>query len=73
MEIQSLDLRDQRCPMSLLLVKRACTGLDKGQGLMIMISDAASEQDIHRYLLKQAFQVTKSTDAFATVLLVIKQ
>ncbi|MFD2180316.1 sulfurtransferase TusA family protein [Veronia pacifica] len=73
MEIQSLDLRDQRCPMSLLMVKRASAMLEKGQKLEIMLSDKAAEADIQRYLLSNAFLVSKSTDAVATVLLVIKQ
>ncbi|WP_299021754.1 sulfurtransferase TusA family protein [uncultured Photobacterium sp.] len=57
MEILSLDLTSERCPMALLLAKRATVDLRFGQRLRIHISDAGARQDIPRYLLNHGFNV----------------
>ncbi|MHA2937820.1 sulfurtransferase TusA family protein [Vibrio sp. RC27] len=46
----TLDLREQRCPLSLLLVKRELKMIPEGKSLRILICDEASFRDIQRYL-----------------------
>lgn len=53
MEPIILDLREQRCPMTLLLVKRAAAALSPGESLTILIADPASQRDIEKYIAQQ--------------------
>lgn len=41
-----LDLRQERCPMALLLAKRHSVKLENGQSLLIHIADQSSMTDI---------------------------
>lgn len=52
-----LDLRQERCPMALLLAKRHSVKLEVGQSLSIYVSDNSSMKDIVTFLLKQAYGV----------------
>ncbi|WKY57398.1 sulfurtransferase TusA family protein [Vibrio sp. SNU_ST1] len=53
-----LDLRQERCPMALLLAKRHSVKLEVGQSLSIYVSDNSSMKDIVTFLSKQAYDVT---------------
>ncbi|NAX34724.1 sulfurtransferase TusA family protein, partial [Vibrio sp. V29_P1S30P107] len=56
MEPKILDLRQHRCPMTLLLAKRHTLTLDYGKpSLTILIRDASSVRDIQSYLQQQGF------------------
>lgn len=57
MEIPTLNLISERCPMALLLAKRATKELSFGQSLKMHISDAGARQDIPRYLLNHGFNI----------------
>ncbi|WP_338046946.1 sulfurtransferase TusA family protein [Photobacterium alginatilyticum] len=57
METPSLNLTSERCPMALLLAKRATKVLCCGQRLKIHISDQGARQDIPRYLLNHGFDI----------------
>ncbi|MCF8780868.1 sulfurtransferase TusA family protein [Vibrio sp. IRLE0018] len=57
MERKRLDLRQQRCPMSLLLAKRHSAELSEGSQLVIQVSDQGSMRDIVRYLQSRSFIV----------------
>ncbi|AMG29963.1 sulfurtransferase TusA family protein [Grimontia hollisae] len=72
MEIQSLDLREQRCPMALLLAKRACGSLKQGQQIALYIADSGALKDIPRYLEKHGFVFESQSVQGATVLNVTK-
>jgi TusA-related sulfurtransferase len=50
MEAEILDLREQRCPLSLLLVKRKMHQITRGSALIIQIRDRASLTDIQAFL-----------------------
>ena len=52
-----LDLRQERCPMALLLAKRHSVKLENGQSLLIHIADQSSMTDIVSFLSKHAFSV----------------
>ncbi|MEZ9014112.1 sulfurtransferase TusA family protein [Vibrio splendidus] len=52
-----LDLRQDRCPMALLLAKRHSVKLEVGQSLSIYVSDNSSMKDIVTFLSKQAYDV----------------
>lgn len=54
MEAEILDLREQRCPLSLLLVKRKMDALTKGKPLTILIRDGASLADIQAFLVSHS-------------------
>ncbi|TXY06607.1 sulfurtransferase TusA family protein [Vibrio mimicus] len=53
MEPIILDLREQRCPMALLLAKRATASLSPCESLTILIADPASQRDIEKYMALQ--------------------
>jgi len=53
MEPNILDLRQQRCPMALLLAKRHIAQLSTGESTTILICDLGSQRDIEAYLVKQ--------------------
>ncbi|MGL1036705.1 sulfurtransferase TusA family protein [Vibrio vulnificus] len=57
MERKRLDLRQQRCPMSLLLAKRHSAELSEGSQLVIQLSDHSSMGDIVKYLQSRPFLV----------------
>ncbi|MEI8610127.1 sulfurtransferase TusA family protein [Enterovibrio norvegicus] len=72
MEIQSLDLRTERCPMALLLAKRTCATLAKDEQIDIVVTDSGALRDIPRYLVNKGFRVTQRTVQDATVLTITK-
>lgn len=53
-----LDLRDHRCPLSLLLVKRKVSNLAEGVALRILIRDKASFCDIKLFLQQSDLSVS---------------
>lgn len=57
MELNLLDLRQERCPMALLLAKRHTKALNEGQQTRIYVSDPSSLSDIKSFLLKQSYQL----------------
>ncbi|GLT16697.1 hypothetical protein GCM10007938_04730 [Vibrio zhanjiangensis] len=60
-----LDLRYERCPMALLLVKRYTKEMNSGQKAMIYVSGRDSFSDIKRFLLQQSFQLCcKEVDGY---------
>lgn len=62
MESMLLDLREQRCPMALLLAKRHAAEVFQGessqyQQLVIQVMDNSSKRDIVTYLRNQGYEV----------------
>ncbi|ACB55677.1 sulfurtransferase TusA family protein [Aliivibrio fischeri] len=73
METQSLDLTQHRCPMSLLLAKRASQALVTNEILQIKVVDKASLADMIAYFERQLFEVRlEHADAYS-FLTVIKK
>ncbi|WP_028024691.1 sulfurtransferase TusA family protein [Enterovibrio calviensis] len=72
MEIQSLDLREHRCPMALLMAKRACAKLGQGEQLALYVLDSGTVKDIPRYLNSNGFDFEQSVVSGATVFYVTK-
>ncbi|MEZ8575643.1 sulfurtransferase TusA family protein [Vibrio splendidus] len=68
-----LDLRQERCPMALLLAKRHSVKLEVGQALSIYVSDNSSMKDIVTFLSKQAYDVITEVCSNYYHLLVIKK
>jgi TusA-related sulfurtransferase len=68
-----LDLRQERCPIALLLAKRHSVKLEAGQSLSIYISDNSSMKDIVRFLSKQAYTVFTEVCASYHHILVTKK
>ncbi|MBU2898710.1 sulfurtransferase TusA family protein [Vibrio hepatarius] len=63
-----LDLRQERCPMALLLVKRHAKEMNAGQKAIIYVSGHDSLSDIKRFLLKQSFKwVCEELDGYFRV------
>ncbi|WP_036801012.1 MULTISPECIES: sulfurtransferase TusA family protein [Photobacterium] len=73
METLSLDLTAERCPMALLLAKRATRELHCGQRLEIYISDAGARQDIPRYLLNHGFNVEELTATSQQLVIIVNK
>ncbi len=68
MEISRLDLSAYRCPMVLLLAKKACINLGGGERLQLLVTDSASVNDICRYLNQNGFTFKKKIQGESTVL-----
>ncbi|MGF1688263.1 sulfurtransferase TusA family protein [Photobacterium japonica] len=58
-----LDLTAERCPMALLLAKRATHALKKGEKMEIHMTDAGARQDIPRYLSTQGMAIEVLMDS----------
>lgn len=73
METQNLDLTSYRCPMSLLLAKRASQSLVTNERLCIKVADNASLSDMMGYFERKLFNLRlEHTDAYS-FLTVIKK
>ncbi|WP_298943011.1 sulfurtransferase TusA family protein [uncultured Psychromonas sp.] len=53
--MQSLDLRQIRCPLALVLLKQQLLGLDNGTHLEVLFSNQVAIQDIRLYLDKKNY------------------
>ncbi|WP_137297798.1 sulfurtransferase TusA family protein [Psychromonas sp. SP041] len=53
--MQSLDLRQIRCPLALVLLKQQLLVLDNGSHLEVLFSNQAAIQDIRLYLDKKNY------------------
>lgn len=62
MDIQTLNLASERCPLALLLAKRASKNLRSNQSIEMIISDVGARQDISRYLRNNGFNVKVQAD-----------
>nr|WP_086941216.1 sulfurtransferase TusA family protein [Thaumasiovibrio occultus] len=58
---QTLDLRNERCPMALLKVKRWYAVQSFAASLEIYLSDSASVQDIEKYLHRLKYTTATQT------------
>ncbi|WP_070967178.1 sulfurtransferase TusA family protein [Vibrio sonorensis] len=69
MKGEKLDLRDVRCPLALLMVKRFVKSHTSSCELTIWLTDPASKKDIVRFLERQSYQVNeqKLTGYYALV------
>ena len=56
-QLATLDLREQRCPIALLLAKRHVVALTLGEKCTILVQDASSKSDIVRFLRQHSFHV----------------
>ncbi|MCP3697950.1 MAG: sulfurtransferase TusA family protein [Aliivibrio sp.] len=73
METRTLDLSQQRCPMSLLLAKRAAQNLDKNGKLEIKVVDKTSLADIMKYFELNAFSINVDHEASYALLTVTRK
>ncbi|EGA71075.1 hypothetical protein VISI1226_21739 [Vibrio sinaloensis DSM 21326] len=55
MEPNILDLRQERCPLALLLAKRHTNQLSHGQSCCVLIRDVSSMRDIEKFLQMHSF------------------
>ncbi len=54
-----LDLREERCPMALLLAKRHTKSLALNQSMHIWVKERQSMNDIEHYLREHGFTVER--------------
>ncbi len=47
--VASVDARGERCPMPLLMAKRALSGIPSGASLEVLSTDAGSERDFESF------------------------
>jgi len=73
MEPNILDLRQQRCPMALLLAKRHAAKLASGESVTILISDSGSLKDIESYLYNHNYSCSNSLSDGYYSLTVVKE
>ncbi|MGF1778150.1 sulfurtransferase TusA family protein [Vibrio nomapromontoriensis] len=71
--MQTLDLTQERCPMSLLRVKRCYKPLGCGEYLQVQLTDESSIKDILNYLKVQNADVHCLRAGNVTTLTVSKQ
>ena len=55
-----VDARGHRCPMPLLMAKRGLNGLEKGQTLFLMSTDAGSQRDFEVFAKQSGHAVLES-------------
>jgi TusA-related sulfurtransferase len=58
MAAQTIDARNMRCPMPLLLAKRALLQGSEGDVLAVLVSDPASWRDFHAFAQASGEQMT---------------
>ncbi|MGF1727247.1 sulfurtransferase TusA family protein [Photobacterium nomapromontoriensis] len=63
METAMLNLTTERCPMALLLAKRAANELESCERLAIQITDTGARLDIPRYLSTHGFSIEVQEDS----------
>lgn len=68
-----LDLEQERCPMSLLLVKRAYKALGSNQTLTVRIIDSQSVRDCRSYLIKHKADVQCQQQGEVTVMTIVNK
>jgi len=73
MELNILDLRQQRCPMTLLLAKRHTAQLVTGESVTILISEQSSLKDIESYLRNHNYSCSNSLNEGYYSLKVVKE
>lgn len=73
MEPNILDLREERCPMALLLAKRRAILLQEGESLSIQVSDTSSMQDIVSFLRLKQFDIESVAHRSFYTITVLKQ
>ncbi len=56
--IESVDARGERCPMPLLMAKRALRGIPSGASLEVLSTDAGSERDFESFARLAGHRVT---------------
>lgn len=56
--MQSLDLRQVRCPLALVLLKQQLLTLDTNASIEVLFSNQVAIQDIRRYLDKKTIAIT---------------
>ncbi|GMQ47380.1 sulfurtransferase TusA family protein [Vibrio sp. 10N] len=68
-----LNLEQERCPMSLLLVKRAYKALGSNQTLKVRIIDSQSVRDCSNYLAKHNADVQCQQQDEITVMTIVNK
>ncbi|CAM4010968.1 sulfurtransferase TusA family protein [Vibrio neonatus] len=67
MSVEIIDLTEERCPMTLLLAKRASRALLSSQSLTFLVLDLVSINDMQAYFLRHGMQVDvkQATDFYS--------
>jgi TusA-related sulfurtransferase len=73
MQRETVDLTKERCPMSLLLAKRASAKLNSSQSLRILVSDHSSLSDMQAYFQRQKIDVQVRLEADHYQLIITKE
>ncbi|WP_233217817.1 MULTISPECIES: sulfurtransferase TusA family protein [unclassified Photobacterium] len=63
----------ERCPLALLLAKRACATLLPYQGLEIRISDSGARSDIPRFLHNNGYVTDILVDDNAQLIIMVEK
>lgn len=58
-----VDARGHRCPMPLLMAKRGLNGLQSGQTLYLISTDAGSRRDFEVFAKQSGHELVTATDA----------
>lgn len=58
-----VDARGHRCPMPLLMAKRGLNGLQRGQTLHLMSTDAGSRRDFEVFAKQSGHELVHAVDA----------
>lgn len=68
-----LDLTKERCPMSLLLAKRASLNITSGHDLKLLVSDKSSVEDMVRYFERHQWRTQLEHTSDCYQLTIIKE
>lgn len=73
MLMETVDLTKERCPMSLLVAKRATARLKPLQTLSILVSDRSSLEDMQAYFSGQKMDVQITVESKYYQLIITKE
>ena len=71
--METMDLTKERCPMSLLVAKRASARLKSLQSLRILVSDRSSFEDMQAYFQRQKMDVQVRVESHHYQLIITKE
>ncbi|CAM2771093.1 sulfurtransferase TusA family protein [Vibrio rarus] len=73
MSLETIDLTQERCPMTLLLAKRASSKLSASQALTFVVAEKSSVHDMQAYFLRHNMQVDVRKEPHCYYLTIIKE
>lgn len=69
----TVDAREHRCPMPLLMAKRGLNQLASGQTLLLLATDPGSQRDFELFARQSGHEILRSTESAGEFHFVIRK